>query len=637
MSHDNVIVQRYRIETLLGEGGMGQVFRAYDQTLGRPVAVKLLTKTASDQAMKRFHQEAKALAALKHPNIMPVYDFGQADDGRLFLVLKLIEGQSLSDIIEKHGAQPFLEVLPTLEKICDALRFAHGKKILHRDVKPSNVLLAADGTKAVRVLLSDFGLSKQIEKDLDLTKVGTTMGTPAYMSPEAVLGKDTDERSDIYSLGCLIFEVLSGKTVFQGETVLSTMTKQVNQAPPALSEVCPFPVAPELDAFLARCLAKEPKERFGSVDELIDEMGRIKSQMEGKFPGVLASGNWKRLDANFGRTTSRTPYIVAAITVAVLIGAPYVTRLFVPENRSLDAVPQKKIKLKSQAPEKMPVESRGPGVYAIGYEDNKAAFYPLILGRLSDTEVENGLAKFPQHIGRVAFEKAQVSDAILNRLLVNEKLQYASFFDTPATISDKTFRYLTEARNLVVLSIEQCGALAPHSLRKLARLKKLQMVEVDLKDSSADAVEAISEINSIFRLRLQNWHLTERDVSALARLSNLRRLDLKSCTVTPEVLSQLKQVPQCNSIGFHNMSLSEQQLETISRLPGLASLTLDITPISDKAFLKLINARSLRILEVGKTGVSQGSAQLLRKLLPKLQHFTFNVTEDDSIEDPDRI
>ncbi|MDZ4837529.1 MAG: serine/threonine-protein kinase [Candidatus Melainabacteria bacterium] len=198
MREYEVIDGRYRVDKRIGQGGMGQVFEGHDQVLDKTVAIKVLFPNTSDSVIKRFHAEAVALGQLKHPNILSVQHFGQSNDGVLYLVTDFIQGESLNDIIENRGAQTFFDVLPIFERICRGLRYAHANNVLHRDIKPSNVMLESDRSRDDSVKLVDFGLAKQADKDFELTKAGSAMGTPGYMSPEAIHGKEADERSDIY-------------------------------------------------------------------------------------------------------------------------------------------------------------------------------------------------------------------------------------------------------------------------------------------------------------------------------------------------------------------------------------------------------------------------------------------------------
>lgn len=263
----------YEIVSLLGVGGMGEVYRARDTKLGRSVALKVLPSDVARDREKvdRFRLEAKVLASLNHPNIASIYGFEDSD--RPGLVMELVEGPTLGDRILARPL-PLEEALHISKQVCDALEYAHERGIVHRDVKPANIKVSPDGT----VKLLDFGLAKALENvgaNTDIsssptfthlgTQAGMILGTAAYMSPEQAKGKALDRRSDIWSFGCVLFEMLTGKMVFSGETVTDTLAEIVKSEPnwSLLPANTPKPIR----ALLQRCLAKDPKQRLQAIGE----------------------------------------------------------------------------------------------------------------------------------------------------------------------------------------------------------------------------------------------------------------------------------------------------------------------------------------------------------------------------------
>lgn len=263
----------YEILSPLGVGGMGEVYRARDSKLGRSVAIKVLpSDVARDrEKLDRFRLEAKVLASLNHPNIASIYGFEDSD--RPGLVMELVEGPTLGDRI-LAGPLPFEEALHIAKQVCDALEYAHERGTVHRDVKPANIKIAADGT----VKLLDFGLAKALESvgaNTDIsssptfthlgTQAGMILGTAAYMSPEQAKGKAIDRRSDIWAFGCVLFEMLTGKMIFSGETVTETLAEIVKSEPnwSLLPANTPKPIR----MLLQRCLKKDPKQRLQAIGE----------------------------------------------------------------------------------------------------------------------------------------------------------------------------------------------------------------------------------------------------------------------------------------------------------------------------------------------------------------------------------
>lgn len=263
----------YRVTEPLGAGGMGEVYRARDERLGRDVAIKVLPRAVSDdpERMARFEREARALAALSHPNILAIFDFG-ADGGITYAVTELLEGETLRHRIERERL-PWRKSVETAAAIADGLAAAHGKGIIHRDIKPDNIFITTDG----RVKVLDFGLARVAEAahaaegETTLTDpgtaAGTILGTVGYMAPEQVRGQAADARSDIFTLGCLLYEMLAGKRAFARETATETMAAILKDPAPEVS-VSGIEVTPELNRIISHCLEKNPGERFQSASDL---------------------------------------------------------------------------------------------------------------------------------------------------------------------------------------------------------------------------------------------------------------------------------------------------------------------------------------------------------------------------------
>jgi serine/threonine protein kinase len=261
----------YEIVAPLGAGGMGEVYRARDSRLGREVAIKVLPEPfANDRGrLSRFEREAKAVAALSHPNILAIHDYGK-DGVVTYAVMELLEGETLRDRLAK-ASLPWREAIQVGAAITDGLAAAHTKGIIHRDIKPENLFLTEDGL--VKIL--DFGLAKvepaahtSSETSTHVpTIAGTVMGTVGYMSPEQVRGQPTDARSDLFSFGCVLYEMVTGQRAFQRETAAETMTAILHDEPPGLAiTVTPHP--PELEKLIRQCLAKRLNDRPHSARDL---------------------------------------------------------------------------------------------------------------------------------------------------------------------------------------------------------------------------------------------------------------------------------------------------------------------------------------------------------------------------------
>ena len=266
---DTLFDGRYRIERKLGAGGMADVYLAEDQELGRRVAIKILNSRHGndDQFIERFRREAKNAAALNHPNIVSIYDRGEAED-TYYIAMEFLDGRTLKELIVSRGAAPINVAIEYARQILSALRFAHRHGIVHRDIKPHNVLVDGEG----RVKVTDFGIARAGTSQM--TETGSIVGTAQYLSPEQAKGGEIDPRSDLYSLGVVLYELLTGKTPFDGETPVEIAMKHLSTTPKPPSSLRPD-VPRELDMVVMRALAKNPDERYQSADEMEGDLERV--------------------------------------------------------------------------------------------------------------------------------------------------------------------------------------------------------------------------------------------------------------------------------------------------------------------------------------------------------------------------
>jgi eukaryotic-like serine/threonine-protein kinase len=267
-----VFSNRYELTHLIARGGMAQVYRARDRLLDRPVALKVLFPELSvDRAfVERFRREAQAAANLSHPNIVPVFDWGE-DGGTYFIVMEFVDGQPLSAILRSHGPLAAKRVADIGAHVAAALAYAHRHGVIHRDVKPGNVLITDDG----QVKVTDFGIARAVNTEESLTQTGAVMGTATYFSPEQAEGIGVDARTDVYSLGVVLFEMVAGRPPFLGETPVSVASKHVRDEPPPLRSLRAT-VPPDLEAVIAKAMAKTPDQRYASADDLRADLLRFR-------------------------------------------------------------------------------------------------------------------------------------------------------------------------------------------------------------------------------------------------------------------------------------------------------------------------------------------------------------------------
>jgi beta-lactam-binding protein with PASTA domain/predicted Ser/Thr protein kinase len=260
---------RYRIIRKLGSGGMANVYLAEDQELGRRVAIKILNERHAndEQFVERFRREAKNAAGLSHPNIVSIYDRGEAE-GTYYIAMEFLDGRSLKELIIARGPAPIHVAIDYARKILDALRFSHRNGIVHRDIKPHNVIVDAEG----RVKVTDFGIARAGTSQM--TEVGSIIGTAQYLSPEQAKGAPVDQTSDLYSVGIVLYELLTGKVPFTGDSSVEIAMKHISAIPEPPSSLRPD-LPEDLDLIILRALAKTPEERYPSAEEMDKDLARV--------------------------------------------------------------------------------------------------------------------------------------------------------------------------------------------------------------------------------------------------------------------------------------------------------------------------------------------------------------------------
>jgi serine/threonine-protein kinase len=261
-----LLAGRYELRSLLGRGGMAEVFRALDRRLGREVAVKVLSGhlLSDPRSVDRFQREGRTAAALNHPNVVDVYDAASEGDIH-YMVMELVEGPTLAEIIEQEGQLPVPRALDIAGRIAAALQVAHDRGLVHHDVKPSNVLFDSDG----EVKVADFGIARAASSDIT-----TIQGTPPYVAPEQARGGRADPRSDVYSLGCVLFEMLAGRPPFVGDGASSVIMQHLERPPPLVSDFRDD-VSTHVDDVVRRALAKDPARRYQSAEEFRSDIDRV--------------------------------------------------------------------------------------------------------------------------------------------------------------------------------------------------------------------------------------------------------------------------------------------------------------------------------------------------------------------------
>jgi serine/threonine-protein kinase len=384
---DTLFDGRYRIQRKLGAGGMADVYLAEDQELGRRVAIKILNgrHANDDQFIERFRREAKNAAALNHPNIVSIYDRGEAED-TYYIAMEFLDGRTLKELIVSRGAAPINVAIEYARQILSALRFAHRHGIVHRDIKPHNVLVDAEG----RVKVTDFGIARAGTSQM--TETGSIVGTAQYLSPEQARGGEVDPRSDLYSLGVVLYELLTGKTPFDGETPVEIAMKHLSTAPKPPSKLRPD-VPPELDKVVLRALAKNPDERYQSADEMEVDLERVARGA----PVSAATASTQILPA--------APIAAADSTAATMIAPP-------PPTRARDVPPPPFVEEEEYAERGGPERPLWPWLLAAAFVIAAAVAGFFVWHELSGSKVKEPVALYQGETQRQAVRQIKAAHLV---------------------------------------------------------------------------------------------------------------------------------------------------------------------------------------------------------------------------------
>ncbi len=310
-----VLSGRYELEELVGTGGMSSVFRAHDRLLDRKVALKVLHQQYTDdpEYVERFRHEARAVAALSHPNIVTVIDRGE-HEGRQFIVFEYVEGENLKQLINRRGPTQVETALELAMEVSRGLSFAHQQGLVHRDVKPQNVLLNGDG----RAKVTDFGIARSLDVKQGMTQTGTVLGTSDYIAPEQAQGWHVDEHTDVYSLGVVLYELLTGEVPFAGENFVAVAMRHINEPPPPVRDKRPD-VSPRLEAAVQKAMAKSPGDRFPTMADFCRELEACRAEEQGATQVIAPA---RRPSSPRRRRSGVSPWPLLVVVAALIaIGA----------------------------------------------------------------------------------------------------------------------------------------------------------------------------------------------------------------------------------------------------------------------------------------------------------------------------
>lgn len=535
-----IIGGRYKVLSLLGKGGMGLVYRVEQIILGEELALKTIHKTfLTDTTIKRFEQEARTAFAVNHANIIAVKAFGLLDDQTPFLAMEIVNGETLAELLQDSGPLPIEAALPIIIQVCFGLAHAHDCGIVHRDIKPSNIMILKDlaiGTEgSVKIL--DFGIAKFSHREggeiQALTKTGEIFGSPLYMSPEQGLGTTVDHRSDIYSLGCVIFEALSGKAPFVGNNALVTLMMHQSDPTPSLAAACQKEDIPqELESIVAKMLAKQPNERYQNLGTVAHDLAAIVNRNKSSNisrPFSLAAREQSTEESSTERYPGALPkrqiYIMLAAISLLMICAICAVCL---------------INLLSHPPEKVESESR---TELKKQEEQLAKLETTVSAEVAKTAVLNEITSFQLKKKLAAsgndfpLRLTNVTGPMLDIIATAKHIENIDFLGS--TISNEHLNKLSKLNlNRITLTNSNFDDLGA---QKLAQVQSIHIIKANGTLISNRGLAYLKKLNNLDQLKIENTNIDINGVRNICQNKTLKTISLANCPNIGEAEQKLLQ------------------------------------------------------------------------------------------------
>lgn len=606
--------QRYEIVCELGRGASGVVYKAKQRYLDKVFAIKmlLLEKLSPDQ-IARFHQEAVALSKLRYPNLISLVDFGVTEDNVPYMVMDFIDGVTLKDLIRKERfLSPSLVVDVTVQ-LARAMSYAHRQGVLHRDLKPGNVMIVYPQSRTnMTAYILDFGIAKLTEDkqiDSSLTKTGEIFGSPLYMSPEQAQGKRVDERTDVYSLGCIMFEALSGRPPFRGENPLDVMMKKMQDAAPDLAKLEDRKIPGALSSIVSIALQRDPDRRFRNMVALEHALTRWRST----GIGVLI---WDR-KVSFGPLG----WTLIALGLLLAFGSiGYTTYL-------ICASQQEK---KMEAPV---LQAKVPPAAAPQHiEEADMTVADMIRNETNDN---------------LMLSSRTVSDSDLQGLSKKyglRRLMLGGVRDVPLDITDKAIDYFYQLP-IRDLSIHYAPRITDEGMKKIATMRHLtclRLRNMNLSDRGVSylrplgarltalnvgsdqtigdgSASTIASFSKLMDLSVDGTKFSIVGLKELTALKDLVSLDISFLSIDPVKLTFLSQMPNLEELTVRGDSMTDASIDIFKRLPKLVMLDISgNSKLSDEALEKLAELPNLRSLTVFRCRFSAAAVERLKNQRPDI-------------------
>lgn len=673
------LVGNYEFLEFIGSGGMGVIYKARHPVLKRVVAIKMLhSHLMSDVITRRFQQEAEAVSGLSHPCIITVHDFGLSEHGQPYMVMDFIEGKPLSEILRK-GPLPVEAVINIGIQLAHALQHAHEGGVLHRDLKPSNIMVSDYDCAFPQVKIVDFGIAKILETDATkVTQTGELLGTPQYMSPEQCRGGDLDARSDIYSLGCVMFEAITGSPPFSGASMVSVIVDQISKPVRTLTEVRPdMSFHAQLEDLMARALAKDPADRYQSMNAMLVDLNQVQTLVGN--PDQKHNQGVRSMRLNREQRQLVLISVAAGLSLLAVAGSSIMFINMVSKTmagRVSDTTQQSAQEQKAKLEKLLFFERTKTARYLDPRRIDDhffSSFYNVNLGvtalDLADSHItDKGMSALPvqKDLHFLSLDAAPISDSgiaylrtlhdllelhldrtgltdrgmtyiaeikTLKNLSVRDTaitdkgveavsgLGLRSLFLSGTHISDASLKTLSSIKQLQRLSIKSCFGVNGSGMKYLVDLPALQYLDVENCPLNAAGVAAIGQLKHLIALEFGHTKATTSGIKIVSQIGTLEYLNLNGNQVDAEWIPILGKLPQLRSLVINGGAIDRQALALMPKyMPNLTQLQLRYTPLTDAMIAPLAELKDLQFIDMERSGVSKQAAENLRKLLTRPGH-----------------
>lgn len=624
---------RYKLLAKLGEGASGTIYRALDNTLGNEVSIKFLKYYSRPEEIIRFQRCARASARLRHPRLIQIRDFGVSENDGPYLTAEFIPGDSLSQYVAERG---FLELEPALQiffQILDGVSYAHSEMVIHRDLKPGNIVLSTGADDSVEATIIDFGLAVLRDEDVRLTGSGKILGTPLYMSPEQLKSKSVSTSCDIYALGCILFFMLGGRAIFSDASGIE-LVELKNSIDEIEDQLESLSAETRLDArivpILRKCLAPNVEDRYQCVEEILRELRAVSEQILSEERGYSYENIIEPGAASLRQSFSSPIFGIALVfflTASVISFSIYSLN----QSRKYQNTPSGSVSVNKPAASNLnPGDFSSPEYSPLSQaeEDLGANIEVSKMNSEGETSIQvqgpvplesalEAIAK-AENLVQLSLRSTACPKSLLDAIRKRDfKLRFLKL--EAVFIDDATFETIERMPTLTVVELLDSPDLTPSSLHVLSRLPRLRVLKLSGTHLKEDILPFVCQFESLEWLSLGRMKIGAEQIEQLQNLKRLDALHLSACTISESGYAGLGRLEQLNRLELKNLSepLTKRRIIPLAGLDHLKVLRFGSLVFEPGVIRYLSKNKTLELLELENVeGIDAADLSILRRSLP---------------------